>query len=1164
MKLIKINFAAFGPFTEKTLAFTPDDNGLHIIYGPNEAGKSSSLRGLKALLYGFKKRSTDDFIHKSAKLRIEGVLQAFNGETIAFKRRKGNKETLLSMDEKALKDNVLDPFLEGVQEELFDTIFGIDHQTLNRGGQDIFEQKGDTGQALFSASMGNTTLHTVIEQLKKEADALFTPSGSTRAINVELRKYKDLTTKVKNESLSSVKWDTHRKTLNKTQKELKRVETELNDKRMKATQLERIKRVLPKLTQRQELLKKLDNLADTVILSSDFKERRQKAIAEKDTAEALRDKALSQLKSMQENCDNLNIRESILKYADTIENLHIRLEYYHRAKKDEPQDQAEYNLLKASIKSLLAEIRPDVALSEIEDLRPILAKKSRITALGNQHSKLDTLANKSHSELTKIQVRLTNKRKQLKGLPSPGSANDLTLAVSSANKLGDIDNSITTQQKALKTLTADCDIDLKKLTLWSGSLDGVDILPVPSSESIHRFDKEFTSLNQKKMRLNEKQIELKSLLQDCSQQLDEMTFSGEVPTEKELHSLRDKREQAWKLLKRQWIDGDDIKKEATEFDKKYSLPEAFERRVKNADDIADRLRREDKRVHTQASLQAELNSINEQIEANNQDTSNCSKKIEILSIEWKDLWSACELTPLPPREMEAWLNKLESLDVKLSQLRTLKYNLNGALESRDKNISDLQQHLGALRQTATSTSNLSIILEQCQSYLSDIEQNNQQHKLLSREIGTLESDQQDINTENKKANDALSSWSIEWNKAIKGIANENSMLPNEAIYTLEKLTILFEKYDKSTEAKTEIELKNNEMRSFNDDVRDLTGKAATELSEIPTVDAATRLNALLLENRTHSTRKNQLLEQISQADKDVHDASATIQTMLDRLTKLCIEAKCTDPTNLVRAEQKSQEHTSLKLEINQIEDSLIKEGLSLIDLEMECKDIDYDTLPGKINAITTDIKDTVEPKSLELGISIGREQKEMELMDGSDNAAVLADEGQSILAEIQSNAEQYIRLKLAHKILNDEVERYKNENQNPLIQRASEYFSKLTQGSFNGIITGYNNKDESILLGVRDDESQVNVEGMSNGTLDQLYLSLRLATLEQHMEKSAPMPFIVDDILVDFDDNRTEAALQALAEFAKSTQVIMFTHHSRIVEQAENLKGRKNVYLHTL
>ena len=86
------------------------------------------------------------------------------------------------------------------------------------------------------------------------------------------------------------------------------------------------------------------------------------------------------------------------------------------------------------------------------------------------------------------------------------------------------------------------------------------------------------------------------------------------------------------------------------------------------------------------------------------------------------------------------------------------------------------------------------------------------------------------------------------------------------------------------------------------------------------------------------------------------------------------------------------------------------------------------------------------------------------------------------------------------------------------------------------------------------------VEGMSSGTRDQLYLALRLASLEKYMESAEPMPFIVDDVLVDFDDARSQAALNALAELAEKTQVILFTHHSQVVEQSKQLQGAVQVH----
>jgi len=62
------------------------------------------------------------------------------------------------------------------------------------------------------------------------------------------------------------------------------------------------------------------------------------------------------------------------------------------------------------------------------------------------------------------------------------------------------------------------------------------------------------------------------------------------------------------------------------------------------------------------------------------------------------------------------------------------------------------------------------------------------------------------------------------------------------------------------------------------------------------------------------------------------------------------------------------------------------------------------------------------------------------------------------------------------------------------------------------------------------------------------------------MESSEPMPFIVDDILVDFDDERFNAALSALTALAEKTQVILFTHHSRVVDQARAINGRVHVH----
>jgi uncharacterized protein YhaN len=77
---------------------------------------------------------------------------------------------------------------------------------------------------------------------------------------------------------------------------------------------------------------------------------------------------------------------------------------------------------------------------------------------------------------------------------------------------------------------------------------------------------------------------------------------------------------------------------------------------------------------------------------------------------------------------------------------------------------------------------------------------------------------------------------------------------------------------------------------------------------------------------------------------------------------------------------------------------------------------------------------------------------------------------------------------------------------------------------------------------------------MSDGTRDQLFLSLRLAFVAQQVQSGGfALPLIMDDILVHFDDQRTRAALQVLHELAAETQILYFTHHQSVVDAVQGL-----------
>ena len=139
----------------------------------------------------------------------------------------GNKNTLSSPEGDQLDDAALAPFLHGVNAEVFEMLFGIDHEALVQGGQEILEQKGEVGQALFAASMGSAALHGVLEQLESEADELFKPRGSVQVINAALKEYSQLQKDIKAQSLSSREWGDARRSLERTNKELAQLQDEL-------------------------------------------------------------------------------------------------------------------------------------------------------------------------------------------------------------------------------------------------------------------------------------------------------------------------------------------------------------------------------------------------------------------------------------------------------------------------------------------------------------------------------------------------------------------------------------------------------------------------------------------------------------------------------------------------------------------------------------------------------------------------------------------------------------------------------------------------------------------------------------------------------------------------------------------------------------------------
>jgi uncharacterized protein YhaN len=124
-----------------------------------------------------------------------------------------------------------------------------------------------------------------------------------------------------------------------------------------------------------------------------------------------------------------------------------------------------------------------------------------------------------------------------------------------------------------------------------------------------------------------------------------------------------------------------------------------------------------------------------------------------------------------------------------------------------------------------------------------------------------------------------------------------------------------------------------------------------------------------------------------------------------------------------------------------------------------------------------------------------------------------------------------------------------------MLTRAGEIFSTLTLGRYTNLFVDFENTPFRLSARRGMDGRAVDVPGMSEGTRDQLFLALRLAALELHLAKAKALPFVADDLFINFDDERSTAGLQALRELSAKTQVLFLSHHDHLLPCVRQVFG---------
>ncbi len=168
MRLKRLDLTRYGKFTDHSIDFCWHREGeadLHIIYGPNEAGKSTALAGFLDLLFGIEPRSRFNFLHPYPAMRVGASLELSSGTQDLLRVKRG-QNSLLDASERPISEGVILGELGGIDRESYRIMFSLDDETLEAGGESILASKGDLGQLLFSASAGLANLSQHLSDLR--------------------------------------------------------------------------------------------------------------------------------------------------------------------------------------------------------------------------------------------------------------------------------------------------------------------------------------------------------------------------------------------------------------------------------------------------------------------------------------------------------------------------------------------------------------------------------------------------------------------------------------------------------------------------------------------------------------------------------------------------------------------------------------------------------------------------------------------------------------------------------------------------------------------------------------------------------------------------------------------------------------------------------------
>lgn len=1145
MRLSRLDLARYGIFTDRSLSFPKSECDLHLVVGPNEAGKSTIRQALLDLFYGIHPRSPYGFKHGLSEMMVGGVIEDADGH-FEFQRFKKTKNPLVNAAGEPFPEGELAKHLGGTDAKFFQRMFALDHPTLVEGGAEILNSAGDVGQMLFQAAAGVAGLHQLRTGLEEEARALWGDrKRGDAAYYIALKQFTDAEARLKEVSVSGNKWLTAKRALDLAVAETDAVLEELRAVEARRERLERIRRIAGPLQQMRDAIAGRDRFGAPSLLPADASATLAASENEIALAKAKRELHRTRLDLDIGELNKITINSVVLQHKTEIDGLASRGAGFLSATEDLPGVLGQINARSETILTLAKHIGwRETAIPEIEDKLPTRLVRAELEALLRTQEVVAKDAQRADKDHKDKIAEVDALEARIKELPPVAVSPELAAALKAARTL-DFDARSAEAQAEVTAGEEKLNAALTTLIPWIGDLSALRLLDIPQYDEIQRLTNDHkTSETQRNIATEELRVRRLSLA-EAETEARQYQRQHQPVTEQNLRERRGQRDTLWQSLRSGVrpleLGGDE-----------------YETEVRATDELADRRYLDAATTEHAQTLVNKVERLLAEIEERERQVNEANATLTAIAGAWQTRMTDLGLSGIKLDRIGSWSQNRDKTLLAGQTLEDARTKL-GALQARGTGQEQaLRSVLTKLGITGLANADMAALIAQAEAATKDQTEHTSKLQNLLQQRNDAVLAVTLLAKQAKEADARRQSWTGSWTRAIAaanlpaeiGAAGAATALP--VFGEMEKAFS-----DIQDSQKSRIAPMQQEISRFTMNARSLAEKCAPELIEEPPVEIAARLGELLRQTQQFNDRRAHLSQSIARIQEE-HDTAMREETLaFAKIKPLLDAAQVTTVDELRAAIAASDVYREADQRARNARDAAINggDGLPFDQLESEVASEDL----AQIEATLLEARGARNIAQATRDQCIERRTQAQDAFNkiaGQDDAAKAESMRQDALLGMGDAVDEYIRITVGAKLLEWAIDRYREEKQDPLLKRASALFMKLTLGQYPKLTVDYE-ADPVALMARKADGTVVAINGLSTGTEDQLYLALRLAALDLHLASATPLPFIADDIFINWDDDRAAAGFSALAELAAKTQVLIFLHHSHLIEVAQKATGSR-------